>query len=59
MARPKRTRLTNRRGAFTEEYAVLAIAVVGVAVMMTGYFRDSLRGLVRWVEIVCNTVAGS
>ncbi len=47
-----------RRGASTEEYAVLIAAVIGVSIVMSSYFRDSLRGLVRQVEIMCNTMAG-
>jgi hypothetical protein len=51
--------MRNRRGLSIEEYAVLIAAAVGVSIVMTSYFRDSLRGLVRQVEIMCNTMAGS
>ncbi len=50
--------MRNRRGAFTEEYAILLAAVVAVSLLMSNYLRDSFRGMVRWVEILCNTMGG-
>lgn len=48
----------NRRGTFVEEYAVLIMAIVAASVLMNSYVRDSIRGMVRWVEILCNTMGG-
>lgn len=49
-------RVSDERGAFIEEYALLVAAVIAVAILMAGYFRDSLRGMIRWVEILYNSM---
>ena len=48
--------IESRRGVVAEEYAVLVTVLVVVAALMSHYVRDSLRGMVRWVEILCNTM---
>jgi hypothetical protein len=50
--------LQNKRGAYIEELAALLACVVVVAMVMAGYFRDSVRGMARWAEILCNTLSG-
>ena len=48
----------DQRGVFTEEYGVLIAVLVAVSLVMTSYFRDSMRGWVRQVEIMCNSMVG-
>ena len=48
--------LRNRRGTFAEEYAILLVVLVAASVVMGPYLRDSMRAMVRWIEILCNTI---